>query len=59
MTTVASANNPMGAVTFHVTSTAAGRYLVIWFTRLAPAPGSHGKFEAQIFDVAVRGTPAS
>ena len=59
MTTVASASNPMGTVTFHVTSTAAGRYLVIWFTRLAPAPGSNGKFEAQIFNVAVKGTPAA
>jgi hypothetical protein len=59
MTTLASASNPTGAVTFRITSTTAGRYLVIWFTRLAPAPGSNGKFEAQIFNVAVKGTPAS
>ena len=59
MTTVASASNPTGTVTFHVTSTATGRYLVIWFTRLAPAPGGSGHFEAQIFNVAIKGTPAS
>jgi hypothetical protein len=60
MTTVASSDNPTGTVPFRITSTATGRYLVIWFTRLAPAPGaSGGRFEAQIFNVAVKGTPAS
>lgn len=59
MTTVASASNPTGTVAFHVTSTATGRYLVIWFTRLAAAPGGSGHFEAQIFNVAIKGTPAS
>jgi hypothetical protein len=59
MTTVASSDNPTGPVAFHITSTATGRYLVIWFTKLAPAPGATGKFEAQIFNVAVKGTPAS
>ena len=59
MTTVASSDNPTGTVPFHITSTATGRYLVIWFTKLAPAPGAKGKFEAQIFNVAVKGTPAS
>ena len=59
MTAVASASSPTGTVAFHVTSTATGRYLVIWFTRLAPAPGSNGHFEAQIFNVAIKGTPVS
>ncbi len=59
MRPVASASNPTGTVTFHVTSTATGRYLVLWFTRLAPAPAGHGHFEAQVFNVAVKGTPAS
>jgi serine/threonine protein kinase len=59
MTTVASASSPTGTVTFHVTSTATGRYLVIWFSRLAPAPGGSGHFEAQIFNVAIKGTSAS
>lgn len=58
MTKVASASNPTGTVTFHVTGQATGRFLVIWFTRLPPQPGASGKYEAQVFNVAVRGTPA-
>ena len=56
MTPVASANNPTGTYTFRITSQAAGRYLVIWFTRLPPQPGSTGKYEAQVFNVSIRGT---
>jgi serine/threonine protein kinase len=56
MTTVASADNPTGAYTFHITSQATGRYLVVWFTRLPPRPGSAGQFEAQVFNVMIRGT---
>lgn len=59
MRTVAAADSPTGTVTFHVKSTTSGRYLVVWFTRLAPAPGAASKYEAQIFNVVVRGTPAS
>jgi hypothetical protein len=56
MTTIATANNPTGAVTFHIKSQVTGRYLVVWYSRLPPMPGSSGKYEAQIFNVAVRGT---
>jgi hypothetical protein len=56
MTTVASADNPRGAYTFHITSQATGRYLVVWFTRLPPRPGSSGQYEAQVFNVTIRGT---
>jgi serine/threonine protein kinase len=56
MTPVASADNPTGAYTFHITSKTTGRYLVIWFTRLPPMPGSTGKYEAQVFNVTIRGT---
>jgi len=58
MTTVATRNDPTGTVTFPITSTVTGRFLVVWFSRLPPQPGSSGKFEAQIFNVSVRGTPA-
>jgi hypothetical protein len=58
MHTIASRNSAVGTVTFHITSSVTGRYLVIWFTRLAPQPGAAGKFQAQIYNVAVRGTPA-
>jgi serine/threonine protein kinase len=56
MTAVATANSPTGVFTFHITSHASGRYLVIWYTKLPPMPGSSGKYQAQIFNVAIRGT---
>ena len=57
-TTVASAANlPGGSHTFRSDSTATGRYVLIWFTRLPPeagGPASH--YEAEIFNVIVRGS---
>src|SRR5216683_626276 len=53
-TTVASAQNVGGTYTFKVTSSAKKRYVLIWFTKLPPL-GS-GKFEAEIFNVVVRGS---
>lgn len=58
MTTVASAQSPTGTFTFRIQGKPTGRYLVIWFTRLPPRPGHKGQYEAQIFNVAVRGTLA-
>ncbi len=56
MTSVASATSPTGTYTFHVTSRATGQYLVIWYTKLPPVPHGGGKFQAQVFNVVVRGT---
>lgn len=58
MTTVASAQNPTGAFTFRIKGQPTGRYLVVWFTQLPPQPESNGKYEAQIYNVAVKGTSA-
>jgi hypothetical protein len=56
-TTVASATGVGGRHTFAVTSKATGRYVLIWFTKLPPqSAGSTSKFEAQIFNVIVRGS---
>ena len=55
MTTVASADNISGSYTFTTRSTATGRYLVIWFTKLPPMAGAADKYAAQIFSVLVRG----
>jgi hypothetical protein len=56
MTPIASASSPTGVYTFHITSKAAGQFLVIWFTQLPPEPGSKGKFQAEVFNVVVRGS---
>lgn len=56
MTKIASATSPTGTYTFHITSRATGQYLVIWFTRLPAEPQAKDKFQAEIFNVAVRGT---
>jgi hypothetical protein len=58
MTTVASAESPTGPFTFRIKAQPTGRYLVVWFTKLPPEPGNNGKYEAEIFNVAVRGTVA-
>jgi serine/threonine protein kinase len=56
MTTVARATNVSGSYTFTIHSPVAGRYLVIWFTKLPPMAGTPGQYMAQIFGVVVRGT---
>lgn len=57
MTTVASASNATGATVFRIKSQVAGRYLVIWFTRLPVRQGSGGSwYMAQVFNVTVNGT---
>ncbi len=58
MTTVASAQSPTGAFTFRIKNQTPGRYLVVWFTQLPPKAGANGKYEAEIFNVAVSGRPA-
>jgi hypothetical protein len=57
MTPVASANGVSGSYTFPVSSTATGRYLVIWFTQLPPGP--NGRFMAQVFSIKVTGAYAA
>jgi len=55
--TVASATNVAGTHTFAVHSSASGRYVLIWFTKLPPqSPGSSNRFEAKIYNVVVRGS---
>ena len=53
-TPVAAADGLGGRHTFRADRPAAGRYLLIWFTKLPQV--SPGKFQAQVFNVVVRGT---
>jgi len=56
-TTVASATDVGGVHTFTVHSSATGRYVLIWFTKLPPqSAGSTNQFQAKIYNVIVRGT---
>jgi serine/threonine protein kinase len=52
-TTVAQASNVGGTHKFTVSSKATGRYVLIWFTKLPP--NSAGQFEAEVFNVTLRG----
>lgn len=45
-----------GLQTFTASSTAKGRYVLIWFTKLPPLQGSGNQFEALIYNVVVRGS---
>jgi hypothetical protein len=56
MTTIASATNVSGAYTFRATTLKAAKYVVIWFTKLPPMQGGHGRYQAQVFSVAIKGT---
>jgi hypothetical protein len=56
-TTVAQANGLGGTHTFSSQSSATGRYVLIWFTRLPPkAHGPKNQFEAEIFNIIVKGS---
>jgi F5/8 type C domain-containing protein len=52
-TTVAQGSNVGGTHKFTVSSKATGRYVLIWFTKLPP--NSSGQFEAEVFNVTLRG----
>jgi len=57
-TTVARGNNVSGPVPFTAHGHARGRFVLIWFTKLPPkTAGSTTRFEAEIFNVVVKGSP--
>jgi serine/threonine protein kinase len=58
MPTVASESGVSGPVTFTINSNATGRYVLIWFTRLPHWTGHPNKYQAQIYNIVVRGSPA-
>jgi len=55
-TTVATSTTATGTTTFPVSSSATGRYVLIWFTYLPPLAGSPNEYQAQIYDVSIHGT---
>jgi serine/threonine protein kinase len=55
-TQVQSSNNAVGTTTFNVTSSVAGRYVLIWITYLPRLAGSANEYEALIYNVVVHGS---
>jgi hypothetical protein len=49
-------SNAFGQVTFTGHSTVSGRFILIWFTKLAPQSGQTGHYQADVFNVVVRGS---
>ena len=58
MSRVASESDVYGTVTFTINSNATGRYVLIWFTKLPHWTGHPNKYQEQIYNVVVRGSPA-
>lgn len=56
MTTVASQRDVYGTRTFTITNPIADRFLVVWFTKLPPAPSAHGQYMAEIYKIVINGT---
>lgn len=55
-TTVAGSSKATATTKFNVNSSAKGRYVLLWFTSLPPMPGSPNHYEAQVYNVVVRGS---
>src|SRR5216683_1105641 len=54
--TVAQASNVGGDRTFNASGSATGRYILIWFTRLPPMIKTPGQYQAEIYNIVVRGS---
>jgi len=55
-TTLGRSGNAVNSVTFTGHGTESGQYILIWFTKLALQPGQSGHFQADVFDVVVKGS---
>jgi hypothetical protein len=55
-TTLGRSTNAAGQVTFTAHSTKSGEYVLIWFTKLAQQSGQPGHYQADVFNVVVRGS---
>jgi serine/threonine protein kinase len=55
MTMVAQRTGVSGNVMFPVTSKASGRYVLIWFTKLPLMAGQTNKYQADIYNIIVKG----
>ncbi len=56
LTTVSQLTDVGGTVTFPVSSRASGLYVLIWFTKLPPMAGQPNRYQADIYNIVVKGT---
>jgi hypothetical protein len=56
-TTVARSNNAVNTITFTARRPVSGQYVLIWFTLLAPQQGKAGHYQADVYNVVVKGSP--
>ena len=54
--TVAQANGIGGSYTFAMKKPVRGRYVVLWLTKLPPLAGTGNRYQANIYNVTIRGT---
>jgi hypothetical protein len=55
-TTLGRSPNAVSSVTFTGHGTVSGQFVLIWFTKLAHQAGSSGNYQADVFNVVVRGS---
>jgi hypothetical protein len=55
-TTLGRSGNAAGTMTFTGHHPATGQFVFIWFTKLAPQQGSSGHYQADVYNVVVRGS---
>ena len=55
--TLGRSSNAINTITFTGHHAATGRYVFIWFTSLAAQSGAPGHYQADVFNVVVRGSP--
>jgi hypothetical protein len=55
-TTLGRSANAAGPITFTGHGTTSGEFVLIWFTKLAPQSGQSGQYQADVFNVVVRGS---
>jgi hypothetical protein len=56
-TTLGHSGNAVNTIKFSGQSAVSGQFVFIWFTKLAPQQGQSGHFQADVFNVVVRGSP--
>jgi hypothetical protein len=55
-TTLGRSANAVSRTTFTGHGTVSGEFVLIWFTKLAPQSGQFGQYQADVFNVVVRGS---